>query len=663
MFDTNTTSMDSQHRWRYFLIFLLLTALGLLPGCPADTSESSGTAETDGTSETALQAQLGFTEITQPAGLGEFFHETGAFGNKWMPETFGSGGGFIDYNGDAWEDILLMGGGAWPEYSNKTAQALWLYKNNGDGTFTQVTEEAGLQDVATYSFGFTVADYDNDGDQDFFLTTLYENLLFRNDDGVFTEVGSEAGVSNQSTWSTASMFIDADRDGYLDLYAGNYVDWGPDNDIFCSMDGKTKAYCTPALYNGVPGRFYHNNGDGTFTDVTESAGFLPAPGKTLGVSETDFNRDGWPDIVVANDTERNLLYENNRDGTFTEKGLVSGIAFDEVGKARAGMGVESGVVDSTGEVTIFIGNFSNEMIGVFRHTDSGYFTDRAALSKIGRPSLLILTFSVILFDVDYDTDLDLYCANGHIQKLIQDGSTYRQPSQLYVNRGNGIFEERSREIGGPLLKPLVSRGAACADIDRDGDLDILITENGGPVYLWRNDSDIGQFLRVRLQGTSSNPDGVNSSVKAYLGDYMMERRVRTGSSYLATSEKPVTFGLGQATAVDSLVIQWPSGNRDTYTNVQANQMIRIVEGSGTYVQESLPGYAGSRDLARRYENKSRTQEGKRARIQYFNTQYPIFNTQNFNIQNSHLPALDIGGRFGSKEISPGASKYSQTPNI
>ncbi len=600
MFEISPRSAGSQQILGYLPVFLLLTVLGLLPGCSPDTTETTDSSGAAGSSRTMeSDAQIKFTDITREAGLSDFYHETGAFGNKWMPETFGSGGGFIDYNGDGWEDILLMGGGAWPDHSDKSAQALWLYRNNGDGTFTQVTEEAGLKNVSTYSFGLTVADYDNDGDQDFFLTTLHENLLFRNDDGVFTEVGAEAGVSNQSTWSTAAMFIDADRDGHLDLYVGNYVDWGPHNDIFCSLDGKTKAYCTPALYNGVPGRFYHNNGDGTFTDVTEAAGFLPAPGKTLGVSETDFNRDGWPDIVVANDTERNLLYENNGDGTFTEKGLVSGIAFDEVGKARAGMGVETGVVDSTGRVTIFIGNFSNEMIGVFHRTSSGYFMDRAALSKIGRPSLLILTFSVILFDVDYDTDLDLYCANGHIQKLIQDGSTYRQPSQLYINRGNGVFDERSREIGGPLLDPLVARAASYADIDRDGDLDILITENGGPAYLWRNDSEIGQFLRVRLQGTTSNPDGVNSSVKAYLGDYMMERRVRTGSSYLANAEKPVTFGLGEAAAVDSLIIQWPSGIADRFTNVQANQMIRIVEGSGTYDQVPLPGYPQPRDLAGR----------------------------------------------------------------
>ncbi|MEJ2050469.1 MAG: CRTAC1 family protein [Calditrichota bacterium] len=367
--------------------------------------------------------------------------------------------------------------------------------------------------------------------------------------------------------------------------------------MFCSLDGKTKAYCTPALYNGVPGRFYHNNGDGTFTDFTERAGFLPAPGKTLGAAETDFNRDGWPDILVANDTERNLLYENNGDGTFTEKGLISGIAFDEVGKARAGMGVDAGVVDSTGEISIFVGNFSNEMIGVFRHTGRGYFTDRAALSKIGRPSLLILTFGVQLFDVDFDTDLDLLAANGHIQKLIQDGSTYRQASQIYLNQGNGTFQLSNQDIGRPFQEKLVARSASLADFDRDGDQDILVTENGGPAHLWRNENHTGHFLRVRLQGRSSNRDGVDSRIAGYLGKFMMERRVRTGGSYLSNSEKPVTFGLGDATALDSLIIHWPGGTVDRFTRVKANQMIRITEGSGEYQQEVLTGYSPPPDLA------------------------------------------------------------------
>lgn len=568
-------------RTLHYILFSFCLPLILIT---CDSNEKSG-------QENAIaHYPISFVDVTEKAGLGDFVHQTGAFGKKWMPETFGSGCGFVDYNNDGWQDIILMGGGSWPEYSDISAKTLWLYENNQDGTFTDVTEEAGLADIQTYTFGLTAADYDNDGDQDLYVTTLYENLLFQNNNAVFTEVGKEAGVAGASVWSTATMFVDVDRDGHLDLYDGNYVNWTPQNDIFCSLDGTTKAYCTPALYDGVPGRFYHNNGDGTFTDITEDTGFLPAPGKTLGVAETDFNRDGWSDIVVANDTERNLLYVNNGDGTFTERGMLAGVAFDEIGKARAGMGIDIGVVDSTGEVSVFVGNFSNEMIGVFRHSGNGLFMDRAAISKIGRPSLLILTFGAFLFDVDYDTDLDLYAANGHIQKLIQDGSTYRQPSQLYRNDGSGVFQEVSDQIGGPLKNPLVSRGTAYADYDRDGDIDVLITENSGQAHLFENRSERGNFLRINVHGTQSNADGVGTRINAYMGDFMMERRIRTGGSYLANNEKAVVFGTGTATELDSLILTWPSGQVDTFTDIQVNRQLLFTEGESNYREINLPGY-------------------------------------------------------------------------
>ncbi|HKJ68249.1 MAG TPA: VCBS repeat-containing protein, partial [bacterium] len=270
-------------------IFLVLILWGLLISCPGSEQSGAGSSAAN-----PRKTEIAFRDITREAGLGDFLHETGAFGMKWMPETFGSGGGFIDYNDDGWMDILLVGGGSWPEHTGRHIRILWLYENNGDGTFTLQSREAGLDGISTYGFGITCADYDNDGDEDFFFTTVYENMLFRNDNGVFTEVGNEAGVVNQSTWSTAALFFDADRDGWPDLYVGNYVDWSPEKDIFCSIDGVTKEYCTPLLYDGVPGRFYHNNGDGTFSDRTEQAGFLPAPGKTLGAAKTDYNRDGWP---------------------------------------------------------------------------------------------------------------------------------------------------------------------------------------------------------------------------------------------------------------------------------------------------------------------------------------------------------------------------------
>lgn len=528
---------------------------------------------------------LAFTEVTTEAGLGAFRHETGAFGQKWMPETLGAGGGFIDYDGDGWLDILLVGGATWQGHG-APVPALQLYRNDQDGTFAQVTEQAGLGTVPAYGFGIAAADYDNDGDEDVLLTTLGENKLFRNEEGVFTEVSPEAGLANHADWSTAALFFDADRDGWLDLYVGNYVPWTPETDKWCTSDGETKDYCTPHQYEGTPGRFYHNNGNGTFTEQTEDAGFGGSPGKTLGVAALDFNNDGWTDLVVANDTERDLLYRNNGDGTFEEIGVASGMAFDQNGRARAGMGIDVAVLEGSGQPTIAIGNFSEEMVGLYRHLGNGLFMDRAPAARVGMPSLLSLTFGLFFFDVDLDADLDLLLANGHIVEhieQIQPSITYRQPAQLFLNQDDGTFEWATDIEGGVFEQKLVGRGAAYADYDRDGDLDILITENGGPAHLWRNalnptEQSGVHFLRVHLEGNPLNRDALGARLTAITGNRRQERHVRTGGSYLSQSEKTVTFGLGTATHVDTLRVSWPSGRVDVFEQVQANQALRLVEG-------------------------------------------------------------------------------------
>lgn len=574
--------------WRY--LWMGLIAGGWL-GCSGSESTEGQAAR----SESPVEVMPAFTDVTVEAGLGDFRHDMGAYGQKLFPESMGSGGGFIDYDGDGWIDILLVGGGTfrgsgqeWP------VPALWLYRNNGDGTFSLKTEEAGLGNLTTYGFGIAVADYDNDGDQDFYLTSLYENMLFRNDGGVFTEVGEAAGVTGGMFWSTSAIFFDADKDSWVDLYMANYVEWSLETDLWCTLDGVTRSYCTPEIYPGLSGRFYHNNGDGTFTDQTESAGFHPVPGKSLGIAELDFNRDGWPDLMVTNDTQPNLLFVNNGDGTFEEKGALSGIAYDENGRARAGMGVDAGIVDNSGEVTVFVANFSKEMIGVFRHAGNGLFIDRAAASKIGRPSLMRLTFALFLFDFDLDGDLDLFAANGHVQMEIdhtQDGITYRETPYLFINNGNGIFEEVSETIGGVFTEPIVARSATYADFDRDGDVDIMITESNGPVHLWRKEQTPGvNFLRVRLEGHESNRDGLGARVIAIVGGQRMERRIRNCMSIFSTSEKTATFGLAEATSVDSLVVYWPSGRVERFAEiVQVNREIQLVEGSGTMLASPLPG--------------------------------------------------------------------------
>ena len=563
------------------LYFLLITGCGDRPSQDKQSSD--------------IKTKVAFTDVTIEAGLGDFRHENGAFGEKWFPEPMGSGGGFIDYNGDFWEDILLDGGGVWNESGRERVPALHLYKNNGDATFTEVTSQAGLNNIYTYPFGITVADYDNDDDQDFFLTTIEKNLLFENRGGRFEEVAEKAGLQNYSTLSSSAIFFDADRDGWLDLYTGNYIDWSPETDVWCSFGGK-KGYCTPEVYEGFPSRFYRSNGDGTFTDVTQEAGFLPARGKTLGVAQHDYNKDGWPDLAVANDLDRDLLYENNGDGTFTERGMVSGMAFDEAGKARAGMGIDVAITDDTFEESIFIGNFQNEMIGVYRHMGNGFFIDRAAMSRIGRPSLEVLTFGLFLFDVDLEGDLDLFAVNGHIQIEIEndeDEFQFRQLPQLYINKGDETFELSKPQQGSVLAKPIVGRGAAYGDYDRDGDLDILITENSGPAHLWRNDlignDDKANFLRVRLLGTDSNRDGLGSIVTVFAGEQVTLLRVKTGSSYLSQSEKTLTFGLGESVEIDSLKVSWANGGIGAFYNIKANQTLQITEGSNslTYLKQQL----------------------------------------------------------------------------
>ncbi|MBX2819064.1 MAG: CRTAC1 family protein [Rhodothermaceae bacterium] len=528
-----------------------------------------------------------FVDVTMEAGLGDFKHETGGYGQSLMPEIVGGGGGFIDYNGDGWEDILLVAGGKWSHNELNDVQCLYLYHNNGDGTFTDVTEVVGLDLVRTYGFGVTVADYDNDGNDDFYLTTIYKNLLFKNDRGFFVDVSNEAGLNNESAWSTSALFFDADNDSWPDLYVGSYVDWTPASDLTCMYRGK-KVFCTPQEYTGRSSYFYKNNGDGTFTEWTREAGFLAGVDttldKTLGVAVFDFNNDGWMDITTGNDTENDMLYVNQGDGTFKESGLQSGIAVSKNGYARAGMGLDTGVVDSTGNVSIFVGNFSDETVSVFRYMGNNQFFDRASASKVGFPSTTTLTFGLVLVDVDSDTDLDLLTANGHVLTHINEVSeavTFKQPSQLYINRGNGVFDTYETDEG-PLAKPLVARGLTYADYDKDGDVDLLYVENGGPAHLWRNDTDGGGYLRVQARGSESNKDALGTRIEAVANGLTMKRWVQTGASFLTSAEKTVTFGLGTNEVVDTLRVVWPTGKVDQFTDVAVNQEIRIVEGQGSY---------------------------------------------------------------------------------
>jgi hypothetical protein len=526
---------------------------------------------------------LTFTDVSGPAGL-RFRHTNGAFGQKLLPETLGSGCAFLDADGDGWLDILSINSTQWPGRGSGSGPSLpALYRNNRNGTFTDITRQAGLA-IVSYGMGVTAADYDNDGDVDVYMTALGTNRLFQNSGGKFVDVTTMAGVGDPG-FSTSAMWLDYDRDGRLDLYVANYVEWSVEKDLFCTLDGKTKSYCTPESYSGQSGTLYRNRGDGTFEDVTRRAGLWDPTAKALGVALIDYNDDHRPDLVVANDTQPNRLYRNNGNGTFTDVGLMAGIAFNEAGVARAGMGVDAGDYDGSGRQSIVIGNFANEMMALYSNEGNGLFIDEAPRSTIGQASLLNLTFATFFFDADLDGRLDIFAANGHVADdigAVQRKVSYAQPPHLFRNLGSRKFEVLSGAVGAAFSQPVVGRGAAYGDYDRDGDLDPLLTANNGPTRLLRNDLEGAPLvLRVTTVGAASNRDGIGTKVRLALDNGARPWAiVKTGSSYLSQSETAVTFGLGAASKVSALEIVWPSGRVESLTGVSPDEWITVQEGRG-----------------------------------------------------------------------------------
>jgi enediyne biosynthesis protein E4 len=508
------------------------------------------------------------SDVTRPAGL-DFRHNSGAFGAKYLPETMGPGCAFIDYDGDGWLDILLANGCDWPGHKRQRT-TLRLYRNNRNGTFSDVTASAGLA-VEMYAMGVAVADYDNDGWPDIFITAVGQNRLFRNTGkGHFIDATAKAGLAERSAFSTSAMWFDYNRDGLLDLFVCNYVQWSPQHDVFCSVDGKDKSYCTPEAYRGSTCWLFRNRGDGTFEDVTAASGVFDTSSKSLGVAMIDYDRDGWPDLVVANDTQPNKLYRNLRDGSFEEVGVRSGIAFSEDGQARAGMGIDVADFDNSGVNSIAITNFDNEMMALYRPGPSGSFVDVALQSGIGAASRNRLGFGCAFFDADLDGRLDLAAANGHIDAAVRNmRSGYAQSPQLFRNQAGGRFRDVAGEVGAEFAAPKVARGLACGDFDNDGDVDLLLTTNQGPALLYRNDVTNGnRAIRLRLTGTRSNRDGIGSVIRLYTPDGAQMRTVKSGSSYLSQSELPVTFGLGPRDSAQRLTVEWPSGVTQEFKNIR-----------------------------------------------------------------------------------------------
>jgi len=552
---------------------LTLVALLGLSGC----AESTGVA--------APQAvEPVFVEVGAAAGL-TFRHVTGAFGKKYLPETMGSGCAWLDYDVDGWIDLFLVNSMYWPEDATGGGPSRpALYRNLGDGRFEDVTQAAGLADES-YGMGVAVGDYDNDGKPDLYLTALGRDRLYRNvGQGRFEETTGFAGIDDDE-YSTSATFLDYDRDGWLDLFVTHYVEWSAATDLFCTLDGVNKSYCTPESYPGTTNRMYRNLGDGRFEDVTESAGLHRDVGKALGVIVYDHDFDGWPDIAVANDTVRTFLYRNNGTGSFSEIGRDVGIAFSENGEARAGMGIDAADIDGSGRESIAIGNFSAESVALYRSRGLEAYSDDASASGIGMASYWTLAFGTFFFDYDADGWMDLFVANGHVEpdvNRVQSEVHYAQPPHLFHNRGDGSFEDLSPEKQPALSEPMVARGAAYADFDRDGDLDFVVTTNGGPARLFRNDGLSGNgWLRVDLVGSDSARDALGARLVLRLGSQRLLRTRRGASSYLSQSEPTVTFGLGSLDPGD-LEVTWPSGLRQTFAGLPRNASITLVEGEAAF---------------------------------------------------------------------------------
>jgi len=530
-------------------------------------------------------ASVTFQDITGRAGI-HFVHNNGAFGKKFLPETMGPGVAFIDYDNDGWPDIFLVNGTDWPGHGGKHSTPK-LYHNNHDGTFTDVTRKAGLE-IEIYGMGVAVGDYDNDGYDDLFLTAMGQNRLFHNNgNGTFTDVTEKAGLRGPQEFSTSAAWLDYDKDGKLDLVVANYVQWTMKGDLYCTLDGKSKSYCTPESYPGQAVRLWHNRGDGTFEDVTRRAGLGDPTSKTLGVAVLDYDNDGWPDLLFSNDTQPNKLYRNNGNGTFTEKAVVAGVAFSEDGVARAGMGVDAGDYDHSGLTSLLITNFSNQMLSLYHNEGRGLFVDEAPRSELGRASLLTLGFGCFFFDYDLDGWPDIFVANGHIDdgiERVQPHVKFAMPPHLFRNMGRGHFQEVTKTAGAAFAAPRVGRGAAYADINNDGRLDLLLGTNGGPAYLFENEAGgsgpPNQSLRLKLVGTRSNRDGIGAVVKLVAGGETQTQMLRSGSSYLSASELALTFGLGQRERAEAVEIRWPSGQVDRLSDIPAGQTITVTEGQG-----------------------------------------------------------------------------------
>jgi hypothetical protein len=523
-----------------------------------------------------------FINIASEARIG-FKHENGATPQKYMPETMGGGSIIFDYNNDGWPDIFFVNGGSFVDKLKAAGARHRLYRNNKDGTFTDVTSSTGIG-VSGFGMGACSADYDNDGWPDLHITSVGANKLYHNNgNGTFTDVTEKAGVGSQ-LWSSSCTFGDIDNDGYVDLFVTNYVDFSVNNNKYCIYSGDTRVYCHPNVYNGLPDILYRNNGDGTFTDVSRQAGIYRTDGKGLGVVFGDYDNDGWADIFVANDSTPNFLFHNKGKGVFEEVALVAGVAVGSDGQPLAGMGTDMGDIDADGLLDIFVTNLDRQTHSLYRNLGKGLFANITFESGVGEATLPFVGFGAVFFDYDNDTDLDLAIANGDVidnVSLFRDSTSYEQRNLLLQNDGTGKFRDVGPASGPGFALKKPSRSLSAGDIDNDGDLDLLIGNVGQAPDLLRNDGgNNNNSLLIRTVGSKSNRDGIGARLKLTVGDKVLIREVKAGSSYLSQSDLRVHFGMGRAARAQQLEIRWPSGAVDVLQDVEANQILVFTEGRG-----------------------------------------------------------------------------------
>ena len=533
-------------------------------------------------------AEVEFVDVTVAAGI-NFRHVNGAEGSYHLPETLGAGGAFFDADNDGYLDIYLVNSGYWEKSSSAKQVLSALYRNGGDGTFTEITASAGVGNRGNYGQGAACADYNNDGNVDLYVTNFGANVLYHNNgDGTFADVTHLAGVGDPG-WSSSATFLDYNRDGFLDLFVVNYLVYSLDVPYLPCGEGETHTYCHPSLFEGAPDKLYRNNGDGTFTDVSQEAGIGGIGGmfhgKGLGVVSADFNNDGSPDLYVANDDTRNDFFYNNGDGTFSEISLLAGCAYSFNGIAQAGMGVATDDYNGDGWLDIFVTNLSYETNALYRNNGDGTFTDVIYEAHLGKESFLSVGFGTGFFDADNDGWRDIFIANGHIIDNIEDTHdvlTYRQPDQLFRNRGDNTFQEISENAGSYFQRAAVSRGALFGDYDNDGDTDLLVTQSNGPVTLLRNENATQHnWIRIKTVGVISSRDGIGTRVTLTVGGRTQVQEVNPGASYLSSHDARLHFGLGSNATVDRLELRWQSGVRQVFENLPANREHIIAEFSDT----------------------------------------------------------------------------------